>query len=95
MAEARLEADWDHTSLLACFLYNAFRDPKRSSARGPESFHPLRRARRAGTPLNRDTLHLLRGLVKGGRRGHAARRDQYGRSQSGRDAESADRPDLR
>jgi hypothetical protein len=40
MDAARQEADWQRTSLLACLLFNANRDPNKSPAATPATFNP-------------------------------------------------------
>jgi hypothetical protein len=40
MAEGRCRHDWDQTSLVACLLFNAHRDPDKTRAKTPQDFHP-------------------------------------------------------
>jgi hypothetical protein len=51
MDAARQEADWNHTALLACLLFNANRDPKKTAAATPATFNPYSpRPKRIETP---------------------------------------------
>jgi hypothetical protein len=45
MAEARQDADWDHTSNVLALLFNCHRDPKSTEAASPRDFHPTRRGK--------------------------------------------------
>jgi len=67
MAEARVDAEWNHTSAILAMLANVNRDPKHSSYH-PEDFHPLRRRRNrsAGIPVTRDNIGLLKVFCSSG-----------------------------
>jgi len=62
MTEARLDADWNHTSAVLAMLANAHRDPKKHRAFTPDDFHPLRNRRRGGNgiPLTTKNIRLLK-----------------------------------
>jgi len=62
MAEARVDAEWNHTSAVLAMLANVNRDPKKQSLYHPEDFHPLKRCRSSSTgiPITRDNIGLLK-----------------------------------
>jgi len=47
MSEAVVELQWNQTSLIACILANANRDPKKSSPFTLSDFHPLLEVKRS------------------------------------------------
>jgi len=62
MAEARVDAEWNHTSAILAMLANVNRDPKKRGAYHPEEFHPLKRRRSSSTgiPITRDNIGMLK-----------------------------------
>ena len=69
MAEARVDAEWNHTSAVLAMLANVNRDPKKRGPYHPEEFHPLKRRRSSSTgiPITRDNIGLLKKVfLKGG-----------------------------
>ena len=61
MAEACVDADWNHTSAVLAMLANVNRDPKKHGPYRPEDFHPLkRRERRPGIRITKSSIGMLK-----------------------------------
>lgn len=61
MAEARVDAEWNHTSAVLAMLANINRDPKKHGFYRPEDFHPLKRPpKAAGIRITRENIGLLK-----------------------------------
>ena len=69
MAEARVDAEWNHTSAVLAMLANVNRDPKKHGPYRPEEFHPLKRRDRShGVPITRENVSLLKKVFIQGRK---------------------------
>jgi hypothetical protein len=69
MAEARVDAEWNHTSAVLAMLANVNRDPKKHGPYHPEDFHPSKRRQHSSTgiPITRSNIGLLKKVfLKGG-----------------------------
>jgi hypothetical protein len=65
MAEARVDAEWNHTSAILAMLANINRDPKKHGPYRPEDFHPLKRhARSEGIRITKSSIGVLKVLCK-------------------------------
>ena len=61
MAEARVDAEWNHTSATLAMLANVNRDPKKHGPYRPEDFHPLkRRGNSQGIRVTPQNIGLLK-----------------------------------
>jgi hypothetical protein len=63
--ESKIIADWDHTAVEVCSIYNlnvtvirAF--GSKAKPRKPEDFHPFRKKRQEGLKVTRENIDVLR-----------------------------------
>ena len=67
MAEARVDAEWNHTSAILAMLANVNRDPKKHGPYRPEDFHPLkRRASPQGIRITKSSIGILKVFCNAG-----------------------------
>jgi len=67
MAEARVDAEWNHTSAILAMLANVNRDPKKHGPYRPEDFHPLnRRGSSQGIRITKSNIGVLKVLCNAG-----------------------------
>ena len=67
MALGKERSEWNRTASQLAMLFNANRDPKRTSAMSPSDFHPLERKARGprGVPLRGGIVRMVaRGIAK-------------------------------
>ena len=75
MAEARVDAEWDHTAAVLCILANINRDPKKHGPFRPDQFHPFRRSSGSlsGVRITPENIGLLKKVFV--ESGHVRRKD--------------------
>ena len=62
MAEGRQREAWDHTSHLLAMLFNANRDPKKTSPAGAANFHPLVKREKPARPEKKAKIGILKSV---------------------------------